>query len=221
MKKLLSVASVFFSAFFCGAQSFTVETDSVYFTGSPQSASFASPYIRIYNTSADTLLLRWVRAQENIPPYWRSSVCTEYYCASIPDDSATWSLLPGDSDLIYIHIYPYGYADIGNVVLNLRDLNGTTAYDLTYFAESPLSINEYPAKYPLAVWPTVAVDFLNLEIPEGAQSIQIFGIAGNLVATYSVGNGSMQIPVIEFASGVYAVIVTGKNSVYRSIFVRE
>jgi hypothetical protein len=107
------------------AQSFSVTENYVTLAGPANATEIPSAYWSptIYNTSGDTLTLRWIRVEENIPAWWRSSICTEYYCFSIPDDSATWTLLPGDSDMIYIHMYPYGYSDTGNVVVKLFDVN--------------------------------------------------------------------------------------------------
>ena len=107
------------------AQSFTVSTNYVSMSGNSTDSDIPSaPWTpTITNTSGDTLQIRWVRVEENIPNYWRSSVCTQYFCASIPDDSLTWTLLPGDNDMTYIHIYPYGNADTGNVVLKIYNVD--------------------------------------------------------------------------------------------------
>ena len=125
MIRLLLLSAVLLQIAQINAQSFTITSNFQSFSG-PASANdipSAAWSPTIYNTSGDTLTLRWVRAEENIPGWWRSSVCTELYCYSIPDDSATWNLLPGDSDMLYIHLYPYGYSDTGNVVIKLFDVN--------------------------------------------------------------------------------------------------
>jgi hypothetical protein len=142
------IASVFFvlMASVVIAQSFTVTTVNVNFSGNAQSTDIPSPYWTpvVHNVSGDTLQLRWVRAEQNIPGWWRSSVCTEYYCYSIPDDSATWTLLPGDSDMLYVHIYPYGYADTGNVVLRLFNANDITdSSRIVFNCHVPVGIEEY------------------------------------------------------------------------------
>jgi hypothetical protein len=100
----------------------------------------------ITNTSGDTLNLRWVRVEENIPNYWRSSVCTEYFCSNIPDDSLSWTLLPGDVDMAYIHIYPYGYADTGNVVLKIFNVDDPSdSVRVVYHADVTTGIAEHNA----------------------------------------------------------------------------
>jgi hypothetical protein len=146
MKKIL-IACILFGAFTTlKAQSFTVSTTLVNFAGNVSSTDIVSPYWMpvIHNTSGDTLQLSWNRVEENIPGWWRSSVCTEYYCYSMPDDSATWILLPGDSDMIYVHIYPYGYADTGNVVIRLYDpAVPADSIRVTFNCNVPVGIQEY------------------------------------------------------------------------------
>lgn len=130
------------------AQSFTVSTNYVSMTGNASSNDIPSaPWTpTITNTSGDTITLRWVRAEENIPPYWRSSVCTQYFCSSIPDDSLTWILLPGDNDMAYIHIYPYGFADTGNVVLKIYNVdNPSDSVRVMYHADVATDIEEHSA----------------------------------------------------------------------------
>lgn len=128
------------------AQSFTVSTNYVTMSGSATSNYIPSaPWTpTITNTSGDTITIRWVRVEENIPNYWRSSVCTQYFCASIPDDSLTWVLLPGDNDMTYIDIYPYGYADTGNVVLKIFNVdNPSDSVRVMYHCDVTTGIDEH------------------------------------------------------------------------------
>jgi hypothetical protein len=145
MKGFLTLVSgLFFVA--ASAQSFSVTTNYVTLSGNVSSSSIPSAAWTptIHNTSGDTLTLRWVRVEENIPSYWRSSVCTEYHCSNIPDDSLEWILLPGDSDMMYIHIYPYNYADTGNVVLKLFNVeNPSDSVRVMYHADVTTGIEEH------------------------------------------------------------------------------
>jgi hypothetical protein len=145
MKGMLTLLSaLIFSAL--TAQSFTVSTTYVAFSGSATSSSIASPawLPTISNTSGDTLHLRWVRVEQNIPNYWRSSVCTEYHCSSIPDDSLSWTLLPGETDMTYVHIYPYGFADTGNVVLKIFNVdNPSDSFRVMFHCDVTTGIEEH------------------------------------------------------------------------------
>ncbi|MFM2019020.1 MAG: hypothetical protein RL007_2676 [Bacteroidota bacterium] len=145
MKHFLAAIFLIGSSFSLSAQSFSVTTTQVNFAGSAVSTDIPSPFWTpvIHNTSGDTLTLRWNRVEQNIPAWWRSSICTEYYCYSMPDDSATWTLLPGDSDMIYVHIYPYGYSDTGNVVVRLHNVeNPSDSVRVTFNCNVPVGIEE-------------------------------------------------------------------------------
>lgn len=147
MKGLLTLISALFTVA-ASAQSFTVSTNYVTMAGDASSSSIASAAWTptITNTSGDTLNLRWVRVEENIPNYWRSSVCTEYFCSNIPDDSLSWTILPGDVDMAYIHIYPYGFADTGNVVLKIFNVeNPSDSVRVVYHADVTTGIEEHSA----------------------------------------------------------------------------
>lgn len=138
--------TVFFFAASLNAQSFIVTSAFQSFSGPCGWSDIPSPNWSpvIHNISGDTITLRWVRVEQNIPPWWRSSVCTELYCYSIPDDSATWNLLPGDSDMINIHIYPYGYTDTGNVVVKLFDVNNPSdSVRIMFHCDVVTGIEEY------------------------------------------------------------------------------
>lgn len=140
---LIAFAALSITAF---SQTFSITTNFQSFGGPSTANDIPSPNWSptIHNISGDTITLRWVRAEENIPGWWRSSICTELYCYSIPDDSATWSLLPGDSDMINIHIYPYGNADTGNVVIKLFNVdNPSDSVRIMFHCDVATGIEEH------------------------------------------------------------------------------
>lgn len=202
MKKACLFALAVFAFTSAFAQSFTVTTTDVTFSGSATANDIVSPAFQpiIYNTSGDTLTLRWVRVEENIPGWWRSSVCTEYFCYSIPDDSATWTLLPGDPDLIYIHIYPYGYSDTGNVVVKLFNVdNPADSVRITYHVDVLTGVEEYSSISTLTADPLTHQ--LNFTSNETGQ-YTLTDVTGRVVTAARVQPD--QMPSIEVhAAGVY------------------
>ncbi|MCU0434377.1 MAG: T9SS type A sorting domain-containing protein [Bacteroidia bacterium] len=209
MKKLWLLFGFCFAVLFMRAQTFAVTDTVVYFSGSAQATDIVSGYAKIYNTSGDTLPLRWVRAQENIPGWWRSSVCTEYYCFAIPDDSATWNLLPGDSDLVYIHIYPYGNSGTGDVVVRLFDTRQPAAFtDIRFVVDVLASVPEQ-GTISFNSWPSPAADWLNVQLntPREGQ-LQITDVAGRIVHTQAVSaaDARLELNVARLETGLYSVI---------------
>ncbi len=128
------------------SQSFAVTTTYVNFTGSAQSSEVPSPpnFPAISNVSGDTINMRWVRVEENIPSWWRSSICRASYCYSIPDDSGSFTMLPGGVDMLYIHIYPYGFSDTGNVVVKLFNVDSPSDSErIMFHADLSTGIDEH------------------------------------------------------------------------------
>lgn len=184
------------------AQSFTVSTNHVTFSGSDSDNDIASPAWNptINNLSGDTLTLRWVRVEENIPSWWRSSVCTQYICSSIPTDSATITLLPGDQDMVYVHIYPYGFADTGNVVLKIFNVNNPSDSTLVMFhADVATGITEHSSvSYLYADLFSHALKFNSAE--QGTWTLT--DISGRIIGSEKTQPGE-EYSVVVPRSGVY------------------
>lgn len=184
------------------AQSFSVSTNYVTLGGNVTSSSIPSAAWTptITNLSGDTLNLRWVRVEENIPNYWRSSVCTEYFCSNIPDDSLSWTILPGDVDMTYIHIYPYGYADTGNVVLKIFNVdNPSDSVRVMYHADVTTGIDEHSAVS------FIHADVFSHEVKFGPAEQGVWtlcDISGNLIISEKTIPGETYNAIVPDA-GVY------------------
>jgi hypothetical protein len=225
MKKLLLCFGILLLAAGLRAQTFTVADTVVYFSGPAQATDIVSGYVKFYNTTADTLPMRWVRAQENIPGWWRSSVCTEYYCFSIPDDSATWNILPGDSDLVYIHIYPYGNSGIGDVVVRLFDTRQPATFsDIRFVVDVLASVPEQNTAV-FNCWPSPAHNVLNVQLTTAQNGLlTVTDVAGRMVHTQAVSaaDALLQLNVGMLEAGVYAMnFVSGAGDRVVVKFVKE
>ena len=191
------------------AQSFAVTTNYVSFSGTSSASDIPSAAWTptIHNTSGDTILIRWVR-EEHIPAYWRSSVCTEYHCSSIPDDSLEWKLLPGDSDMTYIHIYPYGFADTGNVVLRIFNVNNPSdSVRVTYHCDVATNIDEHnQVSYIHADLFSHAVKFSPVE--QGVWTL--VDISGNVIVSEKTTPGGNYSAAVTDA-GVYFFTFVGES----------
>lgn len=216
MRQLLFVFTfVLFTPLFLRAQvTFTVTDTVIWFTGSAQASSFSSGYSKFYNVSGDTLPMRWVRAQQNIPPWWRTSVCTEYYCFSIPDDSASWNLLPGDSDLVYVNLYPFGNSGTGDVVIRLFDVRQPAQFvDIRYIVDALASVPEQTAGN-LPVFPNPAQEVITVQVPQGAAGrLRLADACGRTVFVQEVAAGTPQVTLATetLPPGCYLLQFTGAD----------
>ena len=225
MKKLLLCFGLLLFVAGLHAQTFAVADTVVYFSGPAQATDIVSGYVKFYNTSGDTLPMRWVRAEENIPGWWRSSVCTEYYCFSIPDDSASWNILPGDSDLVYIHIYPYNNSGTGDVVVRLFDTRQPSAFvDIRFVVDVLASLPEQSAT-AFNCWPSPASHVLNVQFATPGEGVLLLvDVAGRIVHSQpvSAADSHTAVNVEMLESGLYSLVFVreqGGSAVVK--FVKE
>ena len=209
MKNLLLILCFVFSVSLVKAQTtFTVNDTLVQFSGSAQASDIVSGYVKFYNVSGDTLPMRWVRL-ENIPAWWRSSVCTEYYCFTIPDDSASWNILPGDSDLIYIHIYPFGNAGTGDVVVRLFDTRNPTQFtDIRFVADALTSVPENTAA-AFSFWPSPAGNAVNVQLNAAEGGVfNVYDLTGRIAVSQAAaaGTGNVSLDLTGLPAGVYSLV---------------
>lgn len=222
MTYLRFLVSIFILVSLSGkAQSTFLLTDTlVLFSGQSQLSDVVSGQVKFYNISGTTLSMRWVREQENIPPWWRSSVCTEYYCFSIPDDSASWTLLPGDSDLLYIHIYPYGNTGLGDVVLKLFDTNNPTqAQRIRFSVDVVASIHEQ-SDINFHIWPTLVNDNIEVKIGQLASggTLEVMNTEGKVVSMQFIPQGinSILLTTDFLPQGYYLIRYIDNKGQYAS-----
>lgn len=146
MKGLLTCIAIAIAMLGLSAQSFSVNTTYVSFTGDANWNEVPSPtnFPAITNVSNDTLNMRWIREEQNISGWWRSSLCRASYCYAMGDDSGSFTMLPGGVDMLYVHIYPYGYTDTGNVVVKLFNVDSPAdSVRIMFHADLSTGIEEH------------------------------------------------------------------------------
>lgn len=135
----------------------------------------------------------------------------------MPDDSATWTLLPGDSDMIYVHIYPYGYADTGNVVIRLNNVaDPSDSMRVTFNCNVPVGIQEYE----LINYFRTDLTMMNVVYSVKESSTFILSDAqGRIVETGNVIAGEEQGTTVEDHGMYLLTLLTpdGRKSVRRFI----
>jgi hypothetical protein len=221
MNKYFTLAIFLLFAHGLFAQSFSVSADSASASGPAVSSGFNTK-IYVYNELSSNLQLRWVRTQQIMPPSWRTSVCNEYYCFSIPDDSAMFSMVPGDSDFVEMNFYPYGTSGNATITVKLYAVNDPADYViLTFYGDAPVGIEEHYGD-ELSLYPDPAADVIHLHFTQPAAHAQaeIFDAVGRSVMNISIENSSeTEMNTSDLSPGYYFLRLTGngKNTVKRFI----
>lgn len=212
---------------FALAQSFTVEKTSASVTSSPFVLEFYTT-IKVYNTGAENLPLKWVRTQELMPANWRTQICTEFYCFPMSTDSAMVTILPGDSDLIQVHFYPFDNYGSSTVVVKVFPASNPSDFvNLTFYGDAVAGVGvEETEKNSVSVYPNPVSGVLNVKLGELSKEarISILNSVGQEVKhlTLTGAQGSASIDVTGLPAGCYFVNVSdAQGNVVRKKFVKE
>ena len=225
MQRLITLLFLSFIAVTGFAQSFSVEQPSVTATGSHTANEFFTD-IKIYNVTSSNLTIRWVRTQQIMPPTWRTSVCNDYYCFGMYDDSAAVTILPGDSDMVQMHFYPNNTPGSATIPVKLYDVNNPSdSTMITFYANTPVSVNEN-AKIAFELYPNPAADKLNITLskPSKVLNVEIYNAIGQQVKSadlYDVQRNA-QLNLSSLPAGYYfARIKASSGAVTVKKFVKE
>ena len=99
------------------AQNFTIEKDTVTFTGLATQFEI-NGRIHLYNNTSSTLQMRCIRTIESLEQGWSTSFCNSTYCFPDVVDSADFTIKANNSNYLLVHYYLNNTA--GNAVTKLR-----------------------------------------------------------------------------------------------------
>jgi hypothetical protein len=165
VRLVLSVAAVFAVTDISKAQSISVmPNDSITISGNLEDLETLS--IQQYNTSNDTICLKWRKVFESVPAFWDASICDNSNCyTSLVDSGIMNPVNPNDYGFLLIHITPhvnYGTAVISYVIWDNSSPNliDTLTYILT--ANIVTANNFFETSGFVNVYPNPAQDVINV-----------------------------------------------------------
>lgn len=225
MNKIFTLFLVIAAAATAYGQSFSVEQPSATAFGSYTANEFYTD-IKVYNNTSSNLTIRWVRTQQLMPPTWRTSVCNDYYCFGMYDDSAAVTILPGDSDMVQMHFYPANTPGSATIPVKIYDVNNPSdSLNITFYGNAPVGINE-ARKISFNTYPNPAIDKLGISLsaPTKKLSVEIYNALGQQVriAEFNDVQKSVQVNVAALNAGYYfARIKDASGGVTVKKFVKE
>lgn len=214
MKQIVTLLVLTASVGTVPAQSFSVSQSSAVVNGSFTDNEFYTG-IKVYNNTSSNLMVRWVRTQQIMPPTWRTSVCNDYYCFGMYTDSAAFTMLPGDSDMVQIHFYPANTPGNAIIPVRLYTVNDPSdSLTITFYANAPVGIKEQHAE-GFSIYPNPVTDKLRLtfSIPVMELDIEIYNALGQRVKNERVSNvqHSVQVDVDQLLPGYYFMRVEERD----------
>ena len=171
-------------------------------------------YGTVVNNGQDPITLHWVREFVEGPQEWTSLVCDINLCYAPVVSTQTFTLQPGQSGNLDVHLRPASTQGCGsfNMYLLSEDQNDTLATGAYLFqvgdnpgCEVTVSTNRFVPEISLHLAPNPATSFFTLQgVEDRVETIQVFNLVGAPVRTFSqVRNG--QYSVSGLTPGIYLV----------------
>lgn len=214
---VLSVAAIFFVATDNSfAQSYALTPgDTISLNGAFEDLETLS--IQQFNNGNDTILLKWEKVSESVPPLWEATVCDNSICyTSLVDSGIMNPILPTEYGLLLLHITPhvnYGTAIIRYTVWDIAtpSLKDTLTYILT--VNNPLGLSEpqpipnfsikpNPAKQKVIITSTLQKGF----------TYTLSDISGLRIKKGYSKDNSISISTSGIPNGIYNISITLNNN---------
>lgn len=198
------------------AQTFSLTpNDSINTTGVLEDLQTLS--IQQPNISSDTIILKWKKISESVPPLWDASICDNSICnTSLVDSGMMNPVVPLDYGLLLIHITPhvnYGTAIVRYAVWDIANpnLKDTLTYILTSTATS--GIAEEENKNAFSIFPNPAKDFISINTNNNKNySVNIFNSVGEKI--YSTTQfANCTLPIANWNNGIYEIEIFSENKI--------
>jgi hypothetical protein len=194
-----------------------LSADSVY--GSP--GSTLSVDANLINTSADNVLIKLGRLQNNMAPGWASSMCATV-CFSQFTDTVTIQVAAGDTQLFHFYFYTDTVPSMSSAQAGFRNQVNTNNTFMKWFYgfTTPSGMDELvysPAS--VRIYPVPAGDRLFITTDFGATGIEVLDLSGKSV----LKSNSLTPDISGLEEGCYLLRVfdgTGRFGTGKFIKVR-
>jgi hypothetical protein len=187
-----------------------LSSDSV--VGSP--GTTLSVNAQLINNSANNVLIKMGRLQNNLAPGWASSMCATV-CYSSATDTATIQVAAGDTQLFHFYFYTDTVPNSSNAKVGFRNVNNpNNSYMKNFYGfTSGTGVEEYgidPTRITLFPVPASGVLYAASDLT--LTRMEIFDVAGRMV----LQSPDPKIDISKLKSGFYFVKIydrEGKSAV--------
>jgi hypothetical protein len=212
-KLLLSASLILFSVFATAQTGFKIE-ELNHVWPVPDTMEFEQVLAtHMKNTSNATTTYRWTRTTLCTDPNYGNSVCIGSLCYEQTENTRTFTLAPGDSTELSMHLWKNGP---GNATASIEvrihpENNPANVALLTFQYGVCTSLTTEPGGYAaLEIYPNPASQYLKLDHVEDAASAEIFDQSGALVLTHDLTQGST-IDLSALRTGTFVVRVSDRT----------
>ncbi|MEL6638929.1 MAG: T9SS type A sorting domain-containing protein [Bacteroidota bacterium] len=173
-------------------------------------------HAEITNNTSETLMLRWVRTEVDLPDMWATGVCDVNYCYGSEVSRREFELAPNATGTLDVHAYPSGIpgseegavpgeAQITVRVVNVNDATDTlTGVYLFDIVDGTTSIVETEVEQ-VKLFPNPATNYFELSAnpSQVIRTVAIHNILGRQVSRYPVND--TRFDIADLPNGMYLV----------------
>lgn len=229
MKKYFTL-SLILLVFTFGLRAQTVTIDPASFEIHISATDQDATHSTVYNNSAISRTLRWIRvAEATNPSQWTSTVCDLNNCYSATTSSMQFVLGPNSNGLLDVTVNPNDYGGQGGYTILVYDINdsiNTNAFvNIDVVAEGTTGISD-PVEGGITIFPIPAKDVLNVNFQgvKNVSSVEVYNVVGQKMKSVNViaGSKGATVPVSDLKKGVYFIrVYSGGNDVVTKTFTKE
>lgn len=171
--------------------------------------------IQQINVSNDTIILKWRKLSESVPPLWEAAICDNSVCNASLVDSGTMSpVFPNEYGLLLLHITPYGEPGTARIRYEVWDDNNPVRKDtLTFICTAVGSLNIYEKIMDnLKVFPNPTNnDFIIITKNKNGVGFSITDITGKIVLSKTFESDSSSVNTDNYPNGIYTISIFDKQ----------
>lgn len=144
----------------------------------------------------------WERNVISITEGWRSAVCDVEMCHNDQVSSMEFPLESGESGVLDVHVYPYGFVGSAIIEVVVTSLSNPdiTATGVYYFNQS-VSVPERLSE-AIKLYPNPAIDQIFIGEGENVDRIELFSLSGRKVLDAPLNNERV-VSVGHLSTGTY------------------
>lgn len=211
MKKLLHTALLLIglSTFVSAQINYQILPNPVTGKGSPQDSD-REVSAEIYNLTAQTLQLHWVRNVISLTPGCETAVCDAVVCYAKTVSSHNFYLLPDTIRPFLVHFYSHGAPCAGIVHVKVTNQNDPEdSVNVVFLYNQNTGFKDLPSA-SVKLYPNPATDYFALEQAENVATIRVFTLDGREIARFEASANNVY-PFQNQAAGTYVLALEDKN----------
>ncbi len=219
-RTLLTAIIAFFPiAIFSQNFAYTYDVDSIEYA---QPGNTITVHATISNLTANALTLDIVRAENNIPAGWETSMCIDI-CLPPNANSSVLYLPAYASQAFTMYFFTDSIASIGQTLIEITNQADTSQMlSLKFYGETSATASIFTLNYQDIDWslyPNPATDVVNVQLSNINKPfvLMLYSSTGKLISTTTEN----KISILDLPDGIYYLILRSENEISNKKVIKK